>query len=651
MLPFFGTASAAPGAIFVPPPPDPDLDLLFTPFVLGGLTLPNRVVLPAMGTGFASDEGLPTARLIEWYAARAAGGVGLAIVENTRVLGPSTDVTAGRRRTHLSLANDAAVPAFERLVAAIHRGGARAAIQLSNPFVPDLAAVPGGEIAALVRAFGAAARRAREAGFDAIDLQCTYGSVLVQLLSPATNKRRDKYGRGPAGRLRSLLDVVAAVRAGAGDDVPLIVKLPADEYLPRGLTLEDTKAIAQALERAGAAALEVIAGAVASDADVRLSAGVGEATQADLAAAIKEAVSIPVIAEGRILTSSTADKTLRDGQAHLVAIGRAHLADPAWTAKVRAGIEDEAIPCIGCLACFTPAPDGGTGCPVNGEAGREYLPPLEPAVRPRRVTVLGASLAAMELARVAASRGHQVELVTAGLPLGGLLGYRAGVPGNAEYGRASISFGDRLVELGVGIEDGPAQHADVTADCRPPDEVQPAWTHGKGVMLAGELLGRDLHELYGIGRRVAVVGPGALAAEVALFLAGWGRRPTVVVPGSQDRPFPDVHPMHAARLRERLAGYKVPVVAEAEVLEWRYDENRKSALRVRRRGREDLLSPFHSAVSAAGWGAIRLWPAAAGGDPVPATVPDGTTFVLPDTPYPEPLRDLVAQAHLIGRAL
>ena len=119
MLPFFGTATAAPGAIFVPPPPDPDLEVLFTPFALGGLTLPNRVVLPAMGTGFASDDGLPTARLVEWYAARAAGGVGLAIVENTRVLGPSTDVTAGRRRTHLSLANDGAIPAFERLVAAI----------------------------------------------------------------------------------------------------------------------------------------------------------------------------------------------------------------------------------------------------------------------------------------------------------------------------------------------------------------------------------------------------------------------------------------------------------------------------------------------------------------------------------------------------
>src|SRR5439155_23688515 len=116
-----------------------------------------------------------------------------------------------------------------------------------------------------------------------------------------------------------------------------------------------------------------------------------------------------------------------------------------------------------------------------------------------------------------------------------------------------------------------------------------------------ELLGRDLHQLYGIGRRVAVVGSGALAAEVALFLAGWGRRPWVIVPGSTDDPFPDVHPMHAARLLERLEGYKVPLVTGAAPLAWRYDEDRKSALRILRQGQEEVLQPFHSTVSAAGW--------------------------------------------------
>jgi NADPH-dependent 2,4-dienoyl-CoA reductase/sulfur reductase-like enzyme len=305
------------------------------------------------------------------------------------------------------------------------------------------------------------------------------------------------------------------------------------------------------------------------------------------------------------------------------------------------------------------------------------------AARARRIAVLGANLAGLEFARAAAARGHHVQIVAGDLPLGGLLGLRAGVPGNAEFGRAFLYFGERLNELGVGIVDAAEQPVDLVVDCRPAPEERPAWAHGKGVLLAGELLGRDLHQLYGIGRRVAVAGPGALAGEVALFLSGWGRRPWVIVPGSAGDPFPDVHPMHAARLLERLEGYKVPLVTGATPLEWRYDEDRKSTLRVLREGREDVLQPFHSAVSAAGWplherpgsrvqgpgprvrsrsagvrsrpgregGAFVRWPAAAFGPRVPEAAPDGTTIVLGDTPYAEPLRDLVAYAHLLARRI
>jgi NADPH-dependent 2,4-dienoyl-CoA reductase/sulfur reductase-like enzyme len=294
---------------------------------------------------------------------------------------------------------------------------------------------------------------------------------------------------------------------------------------------------------------------------------------------------------------------------------------------------------------------------VNGESGQEYLPPLPPAATPRRVTVLGAGLAALEVARVAATRGHQVTIAPAGLPLGGLLGLRAGVPGNAEFGRAFLSLGDRLVELGASIADEPADpaaDADVIVDARAGEEHRPSWAAARGVFLAGDILGRELHQMYGIGRRVAVVGPGALAAEVALFLAGWGRRPTVIVPGPEDDPFPDVHPMHAARLRERLEGYKVPLITGAMPLTWRFDPGRKSELVVRRGDGETALGPFQTAVSAAGWGdpaAPIVWPQAAQAAGVPRRVPDGTTLALPDTPYPEPLRDRVLYAHRLGRAL
>ncbi|HEX2185071.1 MAG TPA: NAD-binding protein, partial [Chloroflexota bacterium] len=451
------------------------------------------------------------------------------------------------------------------------------------------------------------------------------------------------------------------------DRLPVLVKLSADEYLPRGLKPEQSAAIARALAQAGCAGIEVIGGAVATDAMLRLSSGVGEATLADLAGAIRSAVhplGLPVIAAGRILSLETGERVLRDEQADLVATGRALLADPALVAKARSGIEVEAIPCIGCMACYTPAPDGGIGCPVNGEAGHEHLPPLELAPRPRRLTILGASLAGLELARVAATRGHEVELASAGLPLGGLLGLRAGVPGNAEFGRAFLYFGDRLVELGVSMVETPELGAEVTVDCRPQPELRPAWARGRGVLFAADVLGRDLHEMYGIGRRVAVAGPGALAAEVALFLAGWGRRPTVIVPGPPEAPFPDVHPMHGARLQERLEGYKIPLVTDTTPVAWQYDENRKSQLLVRQGGRgarEITLGPFHSAVSAAGWptvggqrhqeNGVVPWPSQVKLPRLPDTVADGTTLVVGDTLYPEPLRDLVAYAHRVGRIL
>jgi 2,4-dienoyl-CoA reductase-like NADH-dependent reductase (Old Yellow Enzyme family) len=645
-------------------PPEPRPSLLGTHLQLGDVTLSNRVAMAPMTTGFASRAGLPSPRLLAWYEARAAGGVAMVVVEETQV--GDDDLCRASIPRRLRLAHDRHIALFRKLAVAIREAGAVPAIQLTYPALPDVGSPRTSEITEIIRAFVAAARRAQQAGFQVVEVQALPSRLLGQLLSPSSNRRRDRYGRGPAGRLRALTEIVAAIRGERRDGLPVIVRYSADERTPRGLTLEAGRQIASALEAAGASALEVVGGASSNAPSELLSTGVGEATRADLAASVRAVVGIPILANGRIVSSDAAERVLREQQADLASMGRALLADPAWVAKERIGLELETIPCISCMACFTPAPDGGTGCPVNGDAGREFLPPLFAAEQPRRITVLGASLAGLELARIAASRGHVVEIVTAGLPLGGLLGLRAGVPGNAEFGRAFLYFGDRLTELGVFISDDPSGEPDIMVDCRPGPEIRPAWARGKGLLLAAELLGRDLHEMYGVGRRVAVAGPGALAAETALFLAGWGRRPTVVVPGSEDAPFPDVHPTHAARLLERLDGYKVLLITGATPLEWVYDEQRRSTLRVRRNGRSEPLEPFHTAVSAAGWPRLsdgpgaelrapsnRLpsWPQALKMPRLPEQVPVGSTISLGDTPYPEALRDLVAYANLLGRVL
>ncbi|HEU5318865.1 MAG TPA: NAD-binding protein [Chloroflexota bacterium] len=623
--------------------------LLDSPLALGGVELRNRTVVAAMTTGAASRTGRPTRRLRAWYEARGAGGAGVVVVEESFV----RDDAACRavRPRHLMLASDAAVPSFRRLATGIRYGGAQPLLQLSYPHVGDLSKLTLEELRGVLRSFVTAGVRAKAAGFAGVQLQAIPSRLLGQLLSPLQNQRRDALGRDTVGRLRAVREVVGGIREACGADFPVLVKLSADERNAQGMTPELAQDVARALEDAGVAGIEVVGGATSVSPTELLSCGVGEATRAELAAAVKAAARVPVLASGRILSPDAAEGVLQRGQADLVALARAALADAAWHAKQRAGIGTEIVPCIGCMACFTPSSDGVIGCPVNGDAGLEHLPPLEAVRVARRVAVVGASLAGLELARVAAARGHDVRLTTAGLPIGGLLGLRAGVPGDAEFGRALLYFGDRLRELGVAISDDAEHGAAVTVDCRPAAERRPRWLNGKGTLAAGELLGRDLHEMYGIGRRVAVIGEGALAAEVALFLAGWGRRPMVVVSTASADPFPDVHPVHAARLRERLEGYKVGVVADARVVQWEYDEDRRSRLIVRRGGRRETLEPFHSAVSAAGWERPGSWPQRVATPRVLREVPDGTTFRLTDTIYPEPLRDQVRFANRLARAL
>ena len=344
-----------------------------------------------MTTGFASPEGLPSPRLIAWYGARGAGGTGLVTVEGALV------APAWRARLALPLQPAPAAPGRRRLrraptcplTEAIHRAGARAARAADlSPGLRDTEAVwpsPAAEIAG--RGPGLRhGRRAgrREAGFDAVEVQCTYRSLFAQLLSRATNRRRDRYGRGPGGRLRAVREALEAIRAQAGADFPVLVKYSADEYLPRGITPDGPGGRRRhrpgpGRGRGGGAGGARRGGGVRRPAALLRGRGRGGAGRAGAAGDQRGGGRCRWLVAGRLLTGDGAEAVLRQGQADLVTVGRAMLADPAWLAKTRAGVELEVIPCIGCMACYTPAPDGGIGCPVNGEAGQEHLPPLPAA--------------------------------------------------------------------------------------------------------------------------------------------------------------------------------------------------------------------------------------------------------------------------------
>ncbi|HUT75103.1 MAG TPA: NADH:flavin oxidoreductase [Armatimonadota bacterium] len=325
---------------------------LFDPIDLHpSLRLKNRVVMPPMLRNHAGADGVVTQEVIQHYVARADGGVGLIIVEATYV---REDGKLSPRQ--LGISKDTHIEPLSRLAGAIREHGAAAAIQIHHAggvadpktigghgVAPSADAFPGpdgprelttAEAHQLAALFGAAAGRARAAGFDAVELHGAHGFLVNQFLSPATNHRHDQYGGGPDGRLRFALECVQAMREAAGNDYPIIVRISAIEERPNGLTLEDSCQIARALESAGACAIHVSA-SLSSPRDYEPGHLV------PLAAGIKQAVSVPIIAVGKLHDPELANRVIEEGRADLVAVGSQLLKQPDWPQRAAAVLDQE----------------------------------------------------------------------------------------------------------------------------------------------------------------------------------------------------------------------------------------------------------------------------------------------------------------------
>ncbi len=330
------------------------MSLLFSPIKIGNLTLRNRIVMPPMATaiegpgGSREDTGLPSDTTVAYYAERAKKQVGMVIVEHTYV--------TKRGKAHkgqLGLESDDAVPVFERLAQAIRANGAVAAIQLNhvgalgNPEVTGHEPVgpsdkpnprserkprgmTKGEILEVQGLFAAAAKRARLAGFDAVEIHSAHGYLGSQFLSPLTNTRTDEYGGSSENRARFILETVAKVKALVGRDYPVFVRLGSVDGIEGGFTPEDAAVVAKMLEDAGVALIDVSGGFMGSR-----PAGAGPGYFVPAASTIKNAVSVPVMVTGGITEAAFAEKVLKDGHADLIGIGRALLRDPDWVMKAK----------------------------------------------------------------------------------------------------------------------------------------------------------------------------------------------------------------------------------------------------------------------------------------------------------------------------
>lgn len=399
---------------------------------IGGVTLLNRVVLPAMMVGMANFDGTPSEALISYLEERARNGVGLIITEACRINERNGSVAPRQ----LAMSSDRHIGPFAAMVERIHRHGAKVFCQLHHPgrqqlglmvaawsmserlgrfwpgywdiffrMVPlgDMIAQKGlvpavvapsavpcrnvkqktralsqGEIKGLVRQFVAAAARARRTGADGVELHGAHGYLIQQFLSPATNLRTDEYGGSLDNRMRFVLEIIAGIRNACGPDFPIIVRLSVDEYYRalgetgRGIELDMGVEIARRLEHAGVDALDISSATYETMSYWLEPMSFEPGWRKNLARSVKEAVKIPVIAANLIRSPEQAEEQIADGIQDFVSLGRPHLAEPAWTRKVLEGREGEIKRCICCLWCFE-------SLWANGMKGI----PLECAVNPR----------------------------------------------------------------------------------------------------------------------------------------------------------------------------------------------------------------------------------------------------------------------------
>ena len=394
------------------------------------------------------DGRIPGPRYAAYHRARARGGAGLQITGCTAVHHTGGLGSGGA----LANVDDSIVDGYRVLSGAVHEEGGVILAQLGHSAATTHATEPGapvwapsavvgelmrrgqrahamsvGEIAEIVAAFGAAAERCRRGGMDGVEILAAFGFLVAAFLSPVANRRTDAYGGSLENRMRFCREVVSAVRDAVGLDGIVGLRIPGDELVEGGLELEEMKTVARAVESDGKVDyLNVIAG---TNMDRLLRAEHWPPTPArhglfvHLAAAIRSAVELPVFTVGRITDPVQAERILADGEADMVGMTRAHVADPDLIAKLREGRLDDVRPCVGANVCIRNGLEGRSiGCIHNPQTGRELTwgDPV-PAGRSLDVAVVGGGPAGLEAARVAALRGHRVTLHEQAEHLGGQL--------------------------------------------------------------------------------------------------------------------------------------------------------------------------------------------------------------------------------------
>jgi 2,4-dienoyl-CoA reductase-like NADH-dependent reductase (Old Yellow Enzyme family) len=636
---------------------------LFAPVRLGKMDVRNRLVMPPMSINFGVDEeGFVDERLWVYLAARARAGTGMISVGGGAVHPDGIDLPRMPR-----VWDDAYIPALGRLAAEVKKHGARIGMQLlhggrqawhgrrvaPSP-LPALAVVKGvprelsvDEIRELVACHAEAARRVAEAGFDFVEIHAAHGYLISEFLAPNANRRTDAYGGPFENRTRFLLEIIAAIRGRLGPDYPLGVRFNGEDYVADGWRLEEALKLAPRLEAAGADWLHVSAGVYGSMPVTIPSMYEKYGCFVHLAEAVKKVVSIPVIAVGRIKDPAMADRIIAEGRADLVAMGRAHIADPELAAKAAEGRLEEIRPCIGCCrGCIENvlALSEAT-CVMNPEMGREsVLEKAPPKSGSKKVLVVGAGPAGLAAARLLALRGHRVVVVEERDRAGGALVYASKPPGRAELWEMAEYFLAELRRLRVEIRLATPVTAALAAEIAPDAVLVASGAHPRlpqvpGLFDSDLALSTVIDVLSGEvvpGPRVVVMGSDQAAMVTADFLARDGREVAVLGAGHFA---PELAPNDRTSLRRRLSEAGVKLYKTAFIREFL-----PGRLVIDHAGGRETLAGFRDLVIAEGFRSER-------GAAELLSRLGYETHVLGDAKSPRTLLDITAEADELGRSI
>jgi len=594
---------------------------LFSPLKIKNMELANRAVMAPMGTNLGNEDGTVSEANMAYLRRRAQGRPGLIITEVTSVHPSGSAINK-----ELAAYDDRFIPGLKSLAEVAHASGCKIALQLHHAGRESLfllregkAIAPSpirslvfgltpremtkGDIKEIILAFGAAALRAKQAGFDAVEIHGAHGYLLTQFLSPLSNQRQDEYGGSLANRARFLIEVIEEVRRRVGEDFPVSLRLSVEEFIKGGYTVEEIQEVVPDFVSAGVDIIHASIGTHGSPAGITSAPAEYEpGFNTWRARKIKDVVDVPVIAVGRFTDPFLADEVIGRQEADLVAFGRQFLADPDFLIKAREGRAEEICKCIACnQGCIERLllGEGTIRCSLNPETGQEIIYPRGPAQKQQKVWIIGGGPAGLTAANEAACLGHQVTLFEKEKELGGQLRYASKPPFKEIYAEWGRWLASQVEKKGVNIKFNVAV-TESLLDQEKPDAVilalggEKIIPHIPGIersivcdawqILAGEVKP---------GTQIAIIGGGLIGMETADFLAQKGVKITIIE-ALKRSPVLKIT-SHGYMLHKRLKENQVDLLFNATVKEIGEDY-----IVVSIEGHEKKLAPLDQVIIAVG---------------------------------------------------